>query len=140
MKIQRADIGEILHQINYNEIAFRLENLLVVGYRWAVIGYEGQPLPGQMRLYRAEIDDGIEGTLTYIDDLPHALRMAGLTKEDLSIPDAQDQLKSLHIMQKDWLDRGEADDIEIAVEELCEAICKRYPNNDFTKWYKQRYT
>jgi hypothetical protein len=136
-KIPIHEIGEFIRMINGFEIAFRLENLLVVGYRWAVVGHE-KPEPGQMQLYRAEIDDGIQGTLTYTNDVPDKLRFFGFEKEMFSIENPDEQLKNLHIMQKDWIERGEAEDLQTAVTDLCEAVCRVYPNSDFEIWYRKK--
>src|SRR5687768_1064933 len=129
--INRADLGEIFHRINEAEINFRFENLCLIGFRWAVIGHEEPYEPGKMRLYRAEIDDGIQGILEYSNDIPHELRFLGFDENTFSVKNANEQLKSLHLMQKDWLERGAADDIEIAVADLCAAICKHYPDSEF---------
>jgi hypothetical protein len=138
MSIKISDIGDILNEINKNEIPFRFENLVAIGYRWVVVGHDA-PEPGEMRLYRAEIDDGIQGTLEYLDKMPDKLRFLGVKEDDLSIHNAQEQLKSLHIMEKDWLERGEADDIITAVTELSEAVCRHYPESDFTKWFEENF-
>jgi hypothetical protein len=37
MSIKISDIGDILNEINKNEIPFRFENLIAIGYRWAVV-------------------------------------------------------------------------------------------------------
>lgn len=139
MTLRIQHIGEILEQINNAEIPFRLENLVAIGYRWALVGYEGIPEPGQMRLYRAEIDDGIQGTLEYNNHVPDKLRSAGFTEGSFSVKNANDQLKSLHLMQKDWIERGEADDLIIAIKELSIAICKHYPDSEFTSWYHSQF-
>jgi hypothetical protein len=133
------DVGEILHQINEDEIPFRFENLVAIGFRWAVVGYEGHPEPGQMRLYRAEIDDGIQGTLQYTDKVPDKLRFLGFSEDSFSIKNANEQLKSLHLIQKDWLERGEAEEIVTAISDLSNAICKRYPESKFSEWYIARF-
>jgi hypothetical protein len=97
------------------------------------------PESGQMRLYRAEIDDGIQGTLEYLYKMPEKFRFFGLKADDFSVHSAQEQLKNLHIMQKDWLERDEANDIITAIAELSEAICKHYPESYFTKWFLENF-
>jgi hypothetical protein len=134
-KVSLNDIGEIFDRINKDEIPFRFENLVAIGFRWAAVGYEGHPEPGEMRLYRAEIDDGIQGTLEYTNKVPHEFRFLGMTEDSFTVKGANEQLKSLHLLEQDWLERGEAYEIEIAVADLCEAICRIYPHSDFTKWY-----
>jgi hypothetical protein len=138
MNIAITDVGDILNEINKAEIPFRFENLVAIGFRWAVVGHDA-PEPGQMNLYRAEIDDGIQGTLEYLDKVPDKLRFFGFKQDDLSVENANEQLKSLHLMQKDWLERGEADDIITAITELSSAVCKHYPESDFTKWFYERF-
>jgi hypothetical protein len=138
MSIEITDIGAILNEINKDEIPFRFENLVAIGYRWAVVGHDA-PEPGQMRLYRAEIDDGIQGTLEYLDKVPDKLRFFGLKEDDFSVQNAQEQLKSLHIMEKDWVERGEADDIITAITDLSQAVCKHYPESDFAKWFQEKF-
>jgi hypothetical protein len=138
MTIAIADVGKILNEINKAEIPFRFENLVAIGFRWAVVGHDA-PEPGQMNLYRAEIDDGIQGTLQYLDKVPDKLRFFGFKQDNFSVENANEQLKSLHLMQKDWLERGEADDIITAITELSDAVCKHYPESDFTKWFQAHF-
>ena len=138
MTISMSDVGTILHKINDSEIPFRLENLVAIGYRWALVGHDA-PEPGQMNLYRAEIDDGIQGTLEYLDKVPDKLRFFGLTEDSFSVQNANEQLKSLHLMQKDWLERDEAEDIITAITDLSMAVCKHYPDSDFTKWFRETF-
>jgi hypothetical protein len=121
MTIAITDVGNILNEINKAEIPFRFENLVA------------------MNLYRAEIDDGIQGTLEYLDKVPDKLRFFGFKQEHFSVENANEQLKSLHIMQKDWLERGEAYDIITAITELTEAVCKHYPESDFTRWFQDNF-
>ncbi|HYF67921.1 MAG TPA: hypothetical protein VD884_07290 [Ohtaekwangia sp.] len=139
MKITIADIGEILEEANKGEISFRLENLVAIGFRWAMVGYEGRPAPGQMRLRRAEIDDGIQGTLQFVEEVPEKLRFLGLEEDEATVTNAAEHLKSLHVMRKDWLERGEADDIITAITGLSDAICRHYPESDFTAWFNSRF-
>jgi hypothetical protein len=138
MTIAITDVGNILNEINKAEIPFRFENLVAIGFRWAVVGHDA-PEPGEMNLYRAEIDDGIQGTLEYLDKVPDKLRFLGFKQEHFSVENANEQLKSLHIMQKDWLERGEAYDIITAITELTEAVCKHYPESDFTRWFQDNF-
>jgi len=139
MKIEIADVGRILKEINDAEIRFRFENNPCVGFRWAVVGYEGEPEPGQLRLYRAEIDDFMQGTFQVLEKIPDSMRFLGFTEDMLPIKDAAEQYKSLHIMQKDWWERGEDDDILIAIRDLSVAICKRYPESAFTTWFQSHW-
>jgi hypothetical protein len=135
MNIQLSDVGEILHQINKSEIPFRLENQVAIDYRWVVVGYEGSWGPDEMKLYRTEIDDGIQGPMQYFDKIPDSVKELGLTDEDFTIKNPNEQLKSLHLMQKDWLERGAEDDLVTTVYKLALAITKWYPDSDFTKWW-----
>jgi hypothetical protein len=139
MKIEIADVGRILRKINDAEIRFRFENLPCVGFRWAVVGYEGEPEPGQLRLYRAEIDDSLDGTFYVPEKMPDSLKFLGFTDDMFSNKDAAEQYKSLHLMQKDWHERGEDDDILIAIRDLSIAICKYYPESEFTTWFQSHW-
>ncbi len=118
-----ADIGVILKKINDCEISFRFENLVAVGYRWAVVGHPQAKNVYDIHLKRVEIDDAIEGAraITAISEFHQANN-------------------ELHIQQRDWFERGSEDeDIVVAVRDLANSICRVYPDSDFTKWYLNNY-
>ena len=123
VQLTLADIGVILKKINDCEISFRFENVVAIGYRWAVVGYpEGNDV-FDVHLKRAEIDDAIEGSITVA-----------------AIDEFHQAMNELHIQQRDWLERGsEYEDITIAVKDLANGICRVYPDSDFTKWYVTNY-
>jgi hypothetical protein len=56
-----------------------------------------------------------------------------------SIQNAKDEYESLHIMKKDWFERGETDDIIAAITDLSRAICGRYPDSEFTWWFQTKW-
>jgi hypothetical protein len=123
IQITLADIGAILKKINDCEISFRFENLVAIGYRWAVVGYPESNDAYDIILKRAEIDDAIDGarTITAIDEFHQANN-------------------ELHIQQRDWFERGSEDeDIVVAIRDLANSICRVYPDSDFTKWYLNNY-
>lgn len=123
IQITLADIGAILKKINDSEISFRFENLVTIGYRWAVVGYPKAKDVYDIHLKRVEIDDAIDGAraITAIDEFYQANN-------------------ELHIQQRDWFERGaEDEDIALAVRDLANSICRVYPDSDFTKWYLNNY-
>src|SRR5690242_10562494 len=138
MSIKIADVGEILKRIDDAEIPFRLENVVAVGFRWALVGFEGELSPGEMRLYRAELDDWLQGALQIPDKMPDVFRCYGLNEEDFTIKDARERFNSLHIQQKDWLVRAESEDILVAINGLSQAALRYYPNSDFAEWFLRR--
>ncbi len=123
VQITLADIGVILKKINDCEISFRLENLVAIGYRWAVVGYPRGKDVFDVQLKRAEIDDTLQGAMVInaIDEYSQAIN-------------------NVHIQQRDWFERGsEYDDLTAAVRDLANSICRIYPDSDFTKWYLMNY-
>jgi hypothetical protein len=132
-KINRIDIGEILFQLNAEEISFRFENLVAIGFRWAVVGWYEGPETNEMHLHRAEIDDGLQGTLKYF-----SATESNVSKEEFGFVNPQKELESLHFLKRDWFQRGEAEEIETAIEDLCEAVCRVYPESSFTAWYSRK--
>jgi hypothetical protein len=114
-KIARQEIGEIFYRLYESEINFRFENFWDGGYTWAVIGYEGEPEPGEIRWTRIEIDNALDKFIMF--------------------PSEEIYLSSIHFMKKDWLKRGTEKEIETAVIALWEASCRVYPTSDFAQWF-----
>jgi hypothetical protein len=119
-KITISEIGDVFYRLYDSEINFRFENRWDDGYRWAVVGYKENP--AESRLLRVEIDDAIQST-------SHTFYIDRSFQSELDLP---------HFVERDWFERGYNYDLEVAVTELCEAVCKLFTDSDFRKWYMSK--
>lgn len=113
MEITKASIGGLLQRMYDSEINFRLECMWDGGFTWSLTASDREQRP------RVQIDDELSGDFEFLC-ITEAYRT-----EVATIP---------HLIP-DWLDRGGAYSIEVAVRELSDSICKHYPASDFTLWY-----